>query len=76
MGKGIKALFTEHNLLLVTGAQIWAPCPGTGSSSRGSTRAQCQSTGTNLNRFSSVPTVFTFSQTVEELTPNLPPISR
>ena len=55
---------------------ICAPCPGTGSDSRGSTRAPCSSTGNNLNRFSSVPSVFTFSQAVEARTPNLSPISR
>ena len=45
-------------------ALIWAPCPGTGASSRGSAQAPYTGTGGNLNRFSSVPTVFTFSQAV------------
>ena len=53
-------------------ALIWAPCPGTGTSFRGNTREPC----TYLNRFSSVPAVFTFSQAVEAPTPNLLPISR
>ena len=61
-------------LLLV--ALLWAPCLGTGTSSRGSTRAPCPSTGTNLNRFSSALVVFTFSQAVEAPTSNLSPISR
>ena len=36
-------------------ALIWAPCPHTGTSSRGSTQAPWPGTGTSLNRFSSVP---------------------
>ena len=53
---------------------IWAPCPGTGTSSRGSARDLCP--GTNLNRLLSVPSVSTFSQTVETVTLNLSLISR
>ena len=54
----------EHSLV-GTRALIWAPCPGKGTSSRGSTRVPCPGTGTSLNRFSSVPAVFTFPQAVE-----------
>ena len=43
---------------------------------RARARAPCPSTGTNMNRFSSVPAVFTFLQTVKERTPNLSPISQ
>ena len=50
----------EHSLLLV----FWVSCPGTDTGSRGTTRALYRGTGTNLNRFSSVAAVFTFSQAV------------
>ena len=50
--------------------------PGTGTDPEVvSCRALCAGTSTNLNSFSSAPTVFTFSQPVgpvEALTPNLP----
>ena len=49
---------------------------GTRTGYRGSTRAPCPGTGANINRFSSVPAVFTFLQTVKERTPNLSPISQ
>ena len=39
-------------------AKIWAPCPGTGTASKGSTRAPFLGTGTGLNRILSVPTFF------------------
>ena len=54
---------------------IWAPCPGTGTSSRGSTRVP------NLNRITfsqavEAPAVHIISFSVSCRTPNLSPISR
>ena len=51
-------------------------CPSTGTSSRGSTRAPYPSTGTSLNRFSSVPVVFTCLQAIDAPTTNMSSISR
>ena len=70
-------LSPSERVLTVVGAraQIWAPCLGTGTSSRDSNRAPCPGMGTSLNRFSSVPAVFTFSQAAEVPTPNLLVIS-
>ena len=52
------------------------PCPSTGTSPRGSTRAPYPSTGTSLNRFLSVPVVFTFLQAIDAPTTNMSSISR